>query len=181
MPRRGTPASCAGAGPASNSVAHATPPSPTHSALCSLLHQYCSLPLKHSIGTAPEGTSSHRGCNYEWCPPCGCPAAFGGVQSHCLRHLHVLQLGVCITRRLQRLYLVGASPGPPRPLLAHWPRWQDTPWGDGPKPEMLGHLRLPHPASAHFVQVRLRWVLVSCVLSLRQPVYGSANLQDLLA
>lgn len=70
--------------------------------------------------------------------------------------------------QLQRLYLVGASPGPPRPLLAHWPRWQDTPWGDGPKPEMLGFLRLPHPASAHFVQpnsiefeMALRWRLVT--------------------
>lgn len=57
------------------------------------------------------------------------------------------------TCRLQRLYLVGASPGPPRPLLAHWPRWREQPWGDGPKAEMLGHLKLQHTASAHFVQV----------------------------
>jgi hypothetical protein len=55
-------------------------------------------------------------------------------------------------RSLQRLYLVGASPGPPRPLLAHWPRWRDLPLGDKGA-RMLGHLKLDHTASAHFVQV----------------------------
>lgn len=67
----------------------------------------------------------------------------GLVNTSCIQHL---------IRRLQTLYMVGACAGPPRPLLAHWPRWRERPWGTDAVAELPGHLRLP-PTSAHFVQV----------------------------
>lgn len=95
-----------------------------------------------------------------------------------------------VVHRLERVVVVGAGPGPPRPLLPHWPRWHLMPWEKSqqrprppragshvagsaaargaapPPPQMPGTLKLP-PSSAHFVQPN-RWD--TCVALQAQPV-----------
>lgn len=80
------------------------------------------------------------------CPLDGCTKARLGQDVWLLLLDRTLADGVwAAVGRLEGLVVVGAGPGPPRPLLPHWPRWHRVPWEESqqrPRPPRPGG----HPA-----------------------------------